>query len=234
MFTTDLMPFSSVYLALEPIRAMSDYVAGQTASLTSLPQGDGHPVIVFPGLGMSGAQTADMRGRLQQLGYVVYDWTQGVNNWPDTDFDEWLSPLGQHLEEVSADHGCTVSIVGWSLGGIYARELAKRHPALVRQVITLGTPRLEKSNSAEAEWAFSWLGTVTSSIDDTLLDSLSTDPAVPSTSIYSQTDGVVAWQSCMRPESSLHRNIKVNGVGHMGLVHHPEVLRVVAGLLAQP
>jgi hypothetical protein len=69
-------------------------------------------------------------------------------------------------------------------------------------------------------------------IEDALLEQISVDPAVPCTSVYSQTDGVVAWQGCLGTESLRHRNIEVNGVSHLGMVHHPEVLRVVADLLA--
>jgi hypothetical protein len=231
--TLKLQPPSAFLLALEPLRAVSDYVAGHTGPVEPLPRGDGHPVIVFPGLGVSGAATADLRGRLQQLGYEVYDWEQGVNKWPDTDFDQWLWLLGEHLTRIHACHSRSISLLGWSLGGIYARELAKKYPELVRQVITLATPFTDKADATHAGWLFTLLNGGTSPIGDALLERLRIDPAVPSASIYSQTDGLVAWQGCVGTESPPHRNIEVNGVSHMGMVHHPEVLRVVANLLAR-
>lgn len=233
MNTREFKSPSAVLLALEPIRAISDYVAGQAALVEPLPRGDGHPVIVFPGLGASGAATAALRERLQQLDYEVHDWEQGVNQWPDADFDQWLWLLGEHLERIHARHGRSVSLIGWSLGGVYARELAKKYPKLVRQVITLATPLTGSPDSTHAGWLFTLLNGGVSPVDDALLERLKIDPSVPSASIYSQTDGVVAWQGCLGTESPRHCNIEVNGVSHMGMVHHPAVLRVVANLLAR-
>jgi hypothetical protein len=232
MDTSEFKPPSAVLLALEPLRALSDYAAGQVAFDEPLARGDGHPVIVFPGLGACGAATADLRQRLQQLNYEVYDWEQGVNKWPETDFDQWLCLLGEQLERIHGRHGCSVSLIGWSLGGIYARELAKKYPKRVRQVITLATPFTGKPDSTHAGWLFTLLNGGASPVGDELLERLRIDPTVPSTSVYSQTDGVVAWQGCLGTESQLHRNIAVSGVSHLGMVHHPEVLRVVASLLA--
>lgn len=191
-------------------------------------------MIVFPGLAASGAATADLRGRLQQLGYEIYDWEQGINQWPDTDFDQWLSLLGEHLNRVHTRHRRSVSLIGWSLGGIYARELAKKYPGLVRQVVTLATPFPDKPESTHAGWFLTVLNGGAFPVDDALLERLRVAPPVPSASIYSQTDGVVAWQGCLGTESPLHRNIEVNGVSHMGMVHHPDVLRIVADLLVHP
>ena len=221
-------------LALEPFRAISDYVAGVVGPIKSLPHGDGHPVIVFPGLAASGAATADMRGRLQRLGYEIYDWEQGINNWPDAEFDQWLLHLGTHLQRIQARHGRSVSLIGWSLGGIYARELAKKYPDLVRQVITLATPFTDKPDSTHAGWLLTLLNGGACPLGDALLKRLRAEPPVPSASIYSQTDGIVSWQGCLGTESPRHRNIEVSGVSHMGMVHHPEVLRVVADLLVRP
>lgn len=175
-----------------------------------------------------------MRGRLQQLGYEIYDWEQGINQWPDADFDQWLSLLGEHLNRIYARHRCSVSLIGWSLGGIYARELAKKYPALVRQVVTLATPFPDKPESTHAGWFLTLLNGGAFPVSEALLERLRVAPPVASASIYSQTDGVVAWQGCLGKESPLHRNIEVNGVSHMGMVHHPEVLRTVAELLAHP
>jgi dienelactone hydrolase len=227
-----LQPPSALLLALEPLRAVSDYLAGIAGPLASLPRGDGHPVIVFPGFAANGAATADLRGRLQQLGYEIYDWEQGINQWPDADFDQWLLHLGEHLKKIHTRHGRSVSLIGWSLGGIYARELAKKYPRRVRQVVTLATPLTDKPDSTHAGWLLTLLNGGAPALGEALLERLKIHPPVPTASIYSQTDGVVAWQGCVGTESARHRNIEVNGVSHMGMVHHPEVLRVVASLLA--
>lgn len=225
----DVTPSSPVLFALEPFNAFCDYLAGQAWRNDAVPDGDGHPVLVFPGLGVSGAATADLRKRLQQLGYAAYDWKHGVNQGPGAAFDEWLVLLGDHLREIHAEHESRVTVIGWSFGGIYARELAKKFPHLVRQIITLATP------FGKAEF-FSDTDTILSRpaalpCDDALLHRLSELPPVLSSSVYSQTDGIVGWQGCVAAESVHHRNIEVKGVSHFGMVHHPDVLNVVAELL---
>jgi alpha/beta superfamily hydrolase len=204
---------SPVLFALEPYHALCDYVAGCTRRLDSSLYGDGHPVLVLPGLGVSGSATADLRMRLQLLGYAVYDWKHGINNGHGTDLDWRLQLLGDHLLEINSEHDSTVSIIGWSLGGMYAREIAKEYPDVVRQVITLASPFGETDFTSRP---------------------LSEAPLVRSSSIYSQTDGIVNWESCVGDESVGHRNIEVKGVSHFGMVHHPDVLKVVAEILKSP
>ena len=102
-----------------------------------LPKGDGHPVIVFPGFLASGGSTRPMRGLLKDLGYTVYDWGLGRNLYFNPERESELHAL---LERVYKEHGRKVSLVGWSLGGVFAREISKFHPEYVRQVISLGSP----------------------------------------------------------------------------------------------
>jgi hypothetical protein len=117
---------------------------------------------------------------------------------------------------------------------VYARELAKMHPQLVRQVITLATPFADQPNSTHAGWLFTLLNGGVSPMDEALLRRLSTDPKVPCTSVYSPSDGIVGWAGCVGTESEYHRNIEVDNVSHWGMIHNPEVLGVVARLLAEP
>jgi pimeloyl-ACP methyl ester carboxylesterase len=226
----NVLPPSPFCFALEPFQAMRDYVAGHMQLRDLSLQGDGHPVLVFPGLGLSGGATADLRVRLQQLGYAVYDWNHGFNHGPGLDFDAWLSLLSRQLQEIHDRHECSVSIIGWSLGGIYARELAKLHPQRTRQVITLGTPFVKPGLSA-TEKMFSAMTGANFLMNESLLHRLSMAPPVPCSSIYSQADVFVNWQTCIGEESTGHRNIEVKGVSHYGMVHHPEVLTTIAGLL---
>jgi hypothetical protein len=193
-------------------------------------QGDGHPVLVYPGLTLNGSSTADLRVRLGQLGYAVYDWQQGYNVGPGLDFDLWLSLLAQQLRTIHARHECSVTLIGCSLGGTYARELAKLHPELVRQVITLGTPFV-KSDFIATEKMFGEFTGTRFVLPETLLRRLSEVPPVPSSSIYSQSDGIVGWKSCLAEPAAGHSNIEVKGVSHLGMVHHPDVLKILAGLL---
>jgi hypothetical protein len=234
MDSFELGPPPAVLLALEPLRAILDYLAGLPGPSKPLPHGDGHPVPVFPGPGVSGCATEGLRQRLQALDYEVHDWEQGVNQWPEDDFDSLLLLLSEQLQRIFARNERPVSLVGWNLGGLYARELAKDHPEQVRQVITLATPFADQPNSTHAGCLFTLLNGGVSPVDEALLWRLSIDPDVPCASVYSPSDRIVGWEECVGNLSEHHRNIEVASVSHWGMLHNPEVLRVVAGLLAEP
>jgi dienelactone hydrolase len=233
MKSVELTPPSATLLALEPLRAAADYLAGMAPLAASLPPGDGHPVLVFPGLGVSGVATSDLRRRLQQLGYEVHDWEQGVNLGPSADHDLMLERLGDHLKQIHEVHRRSVSLLGWSFGGVYARQLAAKYPELVRQVITLATPVAGNSDATHAGWLLNMLSTGVSPMAHASTPRMDAANSVPCASVYSKTDGIVAWEGCVSTESTIHRNIEVADVSHLGMVHHPEVLRVVADLLTQ-
>src|SRR5438105_1117369 len=126
-------------LAMEPVRAVLDYVAARVG-VQPLPIGDGHPVVVYPGLGGGALTTMHLRGFLHKSGFTPHDWGGGINTGPDGVFDDWLARWERRVRDLHAQHRRKVSLVGWSLGGVYAREVARRCPQCVRQVITLGTP----------------------------------------------------------------------------------------------
>src|SRR5512140_581995 len=127
-------------LALEPVRACYELVAGLVSSRNDLPPGDGHPVVIFPGLAGDSLSTLPLRQLCDQLGYATYDWGRGQNTGPEGDPERWFDQLARDVRALVRPHRGTVSLIGWSLGGIYAREIAKRLGSRVRQVITLGTP----------------------------------------------------------------------------------------------
>lgn len=220
MHITNVRPSSMVLLAFEPVRSIMDFFAGHALPPDCLPKGDGHAVIVFPGLGASGGATAMFRARLKQLDYEVHDWEQGINQLPGGDLNAWIDRLALQLQRLVAHDGRSVTLIGWSLGGLYARALLQRYPASVRQIITLGTPYAELHRSGAAPAS-------PGGIDD---DEVA---AVPAFSIYSRSDGVVPWQGCVPVGLPNHHAIAVDGVSHMGLVHHPDVLAIIAGLLAR-
>ena len=112
----------------------------RTSARSRCDVGDGHPVVVYPGLGAGALTTSHLRSFLRNSGYTVHDWEGGVNTGPEGILDDWLGNLDDRVRELHRSHGRKVSLIGWSLGGVYAREIAKRCPQSVRQVITLGTP----------------------------------------------------------------------------------------------
>jgi pimeloyl-ACP methyl ester carboxylesterase len=190
------------------------------------------PVIVLPGLGTSDAATSMLRRFLAELGYTVSGWNRGINKGPSEPFDAFLADLLVDVEKAVAEHGMPVRLIGWSLGGVYARELAKLAPHLVSQVITLGTPSSGNADSTNGGKLFEILSGSDCHKDVRLQRRIAKTPSVPTVSFYSKTDGVVAWQSCVNPELAHTENIEVSDVCHLGLVKSPRVFRALANRMA--
>ncbi len=201
--------------------------------LQRAPAGDGHAVIVFPGLSASDASTLPLRGYLQGLGYDVSGWNQNFNFGPRVGV---LDEARRQVLDTCAASGRKVSLIGWSLGGVYARELAKLLPDCVRSVLTLGTPFNGSPKSTNA-WRVYELTSGRNVEHETELFTLPEAPPVPTTSVYSRTDGVVAWRaSLQKPELANHpytENIEVYA-SHIGLGLNPTAWWTVADRLAQP
>lgn len=225
---------SCTLLLAEPVRAALEFAAYQVMRDVALPRGDGHVVVIFPGLATNGHITRPLESFCQRLGYEAYDWGMGLNVGPQGDVSEWLDALAQRVLELTQGHAGPVSLVGWSLGGIYAREVAKRVPTRVRQVVTLGAPFGGRAEHTRVGWLYRLLNGGVPPTDPNLCALLSAPPPVPTTSIYSRSDGVVAWQACVDNGNNRRRveNIEVEG-SHCGMPWNPAVLRVLADRLAQ-
>ena len=224
---------SLALLGAEPWRAALEFLSHKFTSDAAQAPGDGHPVLVFPGLGADGRSTAPLRKVCDSLGYTAIDWGKGYNTGPQGDVDAWLRKLAAHSTELLKDHDQTATLIGWSLGGLYARELGKLMRGRVRQVITIGTPFNADADHTHVGWLYRLLSSNTPGFDDDLSHRLRTPPPVPTTSIYSRSDGIVAWQSCRhaRPRAGV-QDIEIKG-SHIGMGWNPAVLRVVAERLAQ-
>jgi pimeloyl-ACP methyl ester carboxylesterase len=196
--------------------------------LKRLPPGDGHPVIVFPGLGAADVTTLPLRSLLESLGYSAYPWKQGFNFGPRHGV---LDACRAMLRRTADRHGAKVSLIGWSLGGLYAREMAKEMPELARCVITLGTPFAGHPRATNA-WRFYEMLSGQNVHDPELIEQIRGTPGVPTTSIYSKTDGVVAWQCSINEAAPQAENIEVHA-SHIGMGMNPLALYAVADRLAQ-
>jgi len=196
--------------------------------LRQVPKGDGQPVLVFPGLLAGDSTTLLLRAFLKQLGYVPFGWKQGINIGPRHGV---LAGCKERIEEIHSEYGRKISLVGWSLGGLYAREMAKLMPGMVRQVITLGSPFAGNPQATHAWRIFEYFSGH-SARDPNLLERLRTAPPVPTTSIYSKTDGVVAWQCSVQAPAKQSENIEVSA-SHLGLGMNPLALFALADRLAQ-
>ena len=227
----DLAPPSLALLALE-LRAPWEFGAllPTWPALQRAPAGDGHTVLVFPGLSASDATTFPLRGYLGTLGYETQGWNQGFNFGPRAGV---LESAKRALQEASGASGRKVSLIGWSLGGVYARELAKEMPDLVRCVITLGSPFAGPPKSTNA-WRIYELTSGRDIEREHSHFDLPAAPPQPTTSIYSRSDGIVAWQgSIQEPDHADTENIEVVA-SHIGLGVNPSALWAVADRLAQP
>jgi pimeloyl-ACP methyl ester carboxylesterase len=197
--------------------------------LRLVPTGDGHPVLVLPGLAASDVSTQPLRGFLDDRGYPTHGWKLGTNFGPRPGLK---AQLQEGLAQLHARHGRKVSLVGWSLGGIFAREMARRAPDQVRNVITLGSPFAGEPRASNA-WRLYEMVSERSADDWPDRESMRTPPPVPSTAIFSRSDGIVAWQGCLEREGPTSESIEVDG-SHCGLGHNPAVLYAIADRLAQP
>lgn len=225
---------SLALLGLEPVRAALEYFGARLMDRRSLPAGDGHPVVLFPGLAADKTCLAPLRELCDELGYDATDWGRGFNTGPAGDVAAWIAGLADEVAEVAARADRRVSLIGWSLGGLYAREIARLRPDAVRQVLTLGSPFAGDGDATSVGWFCRMVSGQSIRLPTALAQRLSRTPPVPTTSVYSRSDGVVAWQACQDPcDHAQAQNIEVEA-SHIGLVWHPEAWAVVADRLATP
>lgn len=227
----DLRAPSLALLALE-FRAPFEFgtLVPAWPALQRAPPGDGHAVLVFPGLIANDAATYPLRNYLKSLGYQTRGWRQGFNFGPRADV---LPHARRCLAQACDESRRKVSLIGWSLGGVYARELAKEMPELVRCVITLGAPFAGPPKSTNA-WRIYQLASGRDIEAEHAAADLHVAPPQPTTSIYSRSDGIVAWRgSVQEPHHAHTENLEVVG-SHIGLGLNPSTWWAVADRLAQP
>ena len=227
----DIAPPSTLLLALEP-RGLFSFARLIAAApfLATAPRGAPQAAIVLPGLGATDRSTAAIRAYLKFLGYEAHGWSRGRN----------VRPAGADLPAVAAQirslqeaTGTPVSLVGWSRGGIIAREAARMAPNAVRMVVTLGSPfAAPAASNVGAVWR-RLTGEAFPAQTPQQLQALAAPLPVPCTSIYSRTDGVVAWRACLQAEGPRSENVEVRGA-HVGLGFNPAALWVIADRLGQP
>ncbi|HEY5662653.1 MAG TPA: alpha/beta hydrolase [Ilumatobacter sp.] len=207
-------------------------VAAASPLLRIVGRGDNHPVLILPGFLAGDSSTLPLRSILQSQGYWVHGWRLGRNLGPTADIVEGLV---ERLDELHERHDRPVSLIGWSLGGIYARRLARAWPGKVRQVITLGSPfRINPTDRSAASALFDRLQpTHAIGIDELLPPSGAGPLPVPTTAIYTKTDGVVRWWQCIEQVSATAENIEVLG-SHSGLGFNPAAIYAISDRLAQP
>jgi pimeloyl-ACP methyl ester carboxylesterase len=227
-----LRPPSWLLMLAEP-RALFEFNSSLLFSplLMQAPRGDGHPVLALPGFLASDLSMAPMRRYLKELGYNAHAWNMGRNLGGVMSKRGALRDLLRRTFEAT---GRKVSLVGWSLGGVYARDLALHSPEMVRCVITLGSPFAGDIRATNATWLYELLsGEKADDVPD-IREAIAGDMPVPTTSIYSRADGIAHWRTSLLRPSATSENIEVLLASHLGLGVNPAALWAVANRLAQP
>lgn len=198
-------------------------------------RGDGRPVLLIPGFLSGDWQLRVMQTWLDRLGYKPY--LSGIL-FNVQHSERMLAGLRHRLVQIEREAGTRVSLVGHSRGGLLAKVLSQRRPQSVEQVITLGSPLADWTDLALM--THHALGVVkvaneiafgrSLSVEGRFSHDLSLPPAVPTTSIYTRSDDVVNFRSCIRPDIP---SMPVWG-SHNGLVINPEVYRLLGRLLHRP
>ena len=223
----------SLLLMLAEARALLELNTSFMLSplLLRAPRGDGHPVLALPGFLATDISMAPLRRYLKQLGYDTYGWKMGRNLGGIASRRNALKAL---LTEIYAATGRKVSIVGWSLGGVYARDLALQLPEMVRSVITLGSPFANDVRATNATRLYEALSGEIVEHNSELTRTIAGDLPVPVTSIYSRTDGIVNWRTSLVKPSDTAENIEVHLASHIGIGVNAAALWAIADRLAQP
>ena len=201
--------------------------------LSRLPKGDQHPVLLLPGFMASDDSTIVLRRYLLRMGYEPLPWLLGRNTGR---MDLLEEKLVDRFEQLRRTYRCKISIIGQSLGGVFAREIARRFPNDVRQVITLGSPfgaRKESSATPLVARLFrQQSGMTVVEMRDRLSDA-KIGSTVPSTSIFSRGDGIVNWRVCQEVDGAMAESVEVIG-SHCGMGFNPLVYFIVADRLSLP
>jgi len=222
----------SMLLALtEPARAAIDVVALSVSRpvASAAKHGNGEPVLILPGFMAGDGSTRPLRAFLRSHDWMAYRWRMGRNIGPTPDV---LYGISHSVASLSRRHHQPVALVGWSLGGLYARNLAIRHPELVSKVITLASPfALEEREDSNAHGLYQRLS------DRHHPDVPGVDGGgplgVPATSVYTKADGIVPWEACVLEPDHQSENVEVFA-SHIGLGFNPAVHYLIADRLSQP
>ncbi len=201
----------------------------------SLPEGDGHTVIVLPGFMTNDKATVVLRERLLALNYDARPWKMGMN-LGETKQQDVLDQLSDLIKRAYIDSSRPVSLVGWSLGGLLSKEAARLQPNLVRQVITLGSPIGGYPQHVKVWKLYELITNMTnrkSSYASQAHETLKPIPDVPITSIYAKSDAIVPPHIAKQEETDLTENIMV-AASHFSMTLSPEIFEIIADRLAQP
>lgn len=192
--------------------------------LARQPRGDQRAVVVLPGFGAGDLSTAPIRQYLRSIGYDARGWGLGQNTGNVASFVRTMIDL---VAAVSAEQQRPVPLIGWSLGGVIVREVARERPDIVEQVITLGSPIVGGPKYTRVGQVYEARGADLDAIERVVASRNARPIRVPITVIYSKTDAVVAWQACIDHLNPQAEHVEVRTT-HLGLGIHHDVFAEVA------
>ena len=197
--------------------------------LRRAPRGDGRPVMLLPGYGTDESSMRPLGRYLAYLGYEMHEWGLGRNRGH---VDRYTRHIGERTREIHDQlDGTPVTLIGWSLGGVIARETARLFEPFVREVITLGTPIIGGPKYTVAAGRFAEQGKLDlDEFEKEVHARNSIGIKQPVTSIYSRLDGVVGWRASIDIYNAHARNIEVNS-SHFGIGANGKVWRLIADIL---
>jgi pimeloyl-ACP methyl ester carboxylesterase len=233
--TTSVSPPSTLLALSEGWRALleASTLIPSMPILRNLPRGDGHPVYVLPGFMADSQSTAMLRRWLDRQGYTAVPWGFGRNLGPRGTLVERIV---ETVGELARTHRQPVTLIGQSLGGVFAREIAKVIPQHIRQVVTLGSPFRQGDSNGTTPAVMRLFEMATGQKIDEVrrgLGDISRPPPVPATAIYSRTDGIAHWKTCIEEERAHTDNVEVYA-SHCGMGFNPAIYYVIGDRLAQP
>jgi pimeloyl-ACP methyl ester carboxylesterase len=218
-----LAPLRELRALREPLRWLR-----ARRRLAALPRGDGGPVLVLPGMHVGDWSTAPLRRFLRQLGHDARGWGLGFHR---ADLAATLPRALARLAELAAETGRPVALVGWSLGGVVARELARLRPDLVRALVTLGAPVVGGARYVVVSYPWRRRGFTPGETERRMAEAARAPIAVPATAIWSRRDGIVCGAACVDRATPGATNVEVTSA-HWGLGFDPDALAAIARALA--
>jgi pimeloyl-ACP methyl ester carboxylesterase len=187
-------------------------------------RGNGERVLVFPGFGAGDFSTLVLRNYLGYLGYNAAGWQQGVNMG---DVMSMITQLTEAVRREAESRQKPLILIGWSLGGYLAREVARELPGMVSQVVTMGSPIIGGPKYTRVATLFQGNDMSLDMIEQAIELRDQTLLSLPITNIYSKNDGVVAWEACIDHKSPAVEHFEVKST-HLGLGISADVFRIVA------
>jgi pimeloyl-ACP methyl ester carboxylesterase len=227
----DLAPPSWLLTAGEAVRFPSEYAASWLLDrLPTKDLGHGRPVLVLPGFGATDRATGRLRAHLDQRGWTTYAWLVGPNHGLT---DAVLDGVLARFDQVHQVERAPIDLVGWSFGGLLARWVAHQRPTQVRSVVTMGSPWRAEGERTRTTPLFERARRThgLSERAGQVVDELRGPLPVPTTAIWSRTDGVVGWRGCLVDESESARNVSVPS-SHLGMAANPFALAALTKALA--